>query len=284
MLWIRSADSLEVELSDRVRRHSGEPLMHLDHVFIEIETAVDNQVRIGAPELTEVASELMTALRPALERTMLGVIQEAAAEISAQLVGQSVEVRLSEGEPSLVVTEERVTPHGSTGGIRGEGHLAVAQLAEVADRGVGGLGGGLDEWLGRRRTPDPCRASHLRSPCRGDIRAVIEQSFDVGNAPRFVAVVGSGSIELIEGESDTIILRLESSREDDVHNHPERRHRHRPPPTWQRRPGVPRGEHQDPGRGSANDHRQDLGRFCGDQRRGHASPMPLSTPRLVMSH
>jgi len=44
---------------------------------------------------------------------------------------------------------------------------------------------------------------------------VIEQSFDVGNAPRFVAVIGSGSIELIEGESDTIVLRLESSREDD---------------------------------------------------------------------
>lgn len=81
--------------------------MHLDHVFIEIETAVDTQVRIGAPELAEVATELMSALRPALERTMLGVIQEAAAEISAQLVGQGVEVRLSEGEPSLVVTEER---------------------------------------------------------------------------------------------------------------------------------------------------------------------------------
>jgi len=81
--------------------------MHLDHAFIEIETAVDNQVRIGAPELAEVATELMTALRPALEQTILGVIQEAASEISAQLVGQSVEVRLSGGEPSLVITEER---------------------------------------------------------------------------------------------------------------------------------------------------------------------------------
>jgi predicted HicB family RNase H-like nuclease len=81
--------------------------MHLDHVFIEIETAVDNQVRIGAPELAEVATELMTALRPSFEKAMLNVIQEAAAEISAQLVGQSVEVRLSEGEPSLLITDER---------------------------------------------------------------------------------------------------------------------------------------------------------------------------------
>jgi hypothetical protein len=86
--------------------------MHLDHAFIEIEAAVDNQVRIGAPELADVATELMSALRPALERTMLGVIQEAAAEISAQLVGQTVEVRLSEGEPSLVITEDRPQPTG----------------------------------------------------------------------------------------------------------------------------------------------------------------------------
>jgi hypothetical protein len=89
-----------------------EPLMDLDHAFIEIEAAVDNQVRIGAPELADVATELMSALRPALERTMLGVIQEAAAEISAQLVGQTVEVRLSEGEPSLVITEDRPHPTG----------------------------------------------------------------------------------------------------------------------------------------------------------------------------
>ncbi|HET7846391.1 MAG TPA: DUF4097 family beta strand repeat-containing protein [Acidimicrobiia bacterium] len=44
---------------------------------------------------------------------------------------------------------------------------------------------------------------------------MIEQSFAVGNAPRFVAVVSSGSIELIQGDPDTIVLHLESPREDD---------------------------------------------------------------------
>jgi hypothetical protein len=81
--------------------------MHLDHAFIEIEAAVDNQVRIGAPGLAEVASELMLALRPAMEKVLLGLVQEAAAEISAQLAGQRVDVRLDEGEPVLVVTEDR---------------------------------------------------------------------------------------------------------------------------------------------------------------------------------
>lgn len=81
--------------------------MHLDHSFIAIETAVDNQVRVGAPELAEVANELMLALRPALEQTLLGVVEEAAAEVSAQLVGQRVDVRLEGGKPTLVVVEER---------------------------------------------------------------------------------------------------------------------------------------------------------------------------------
>lgn len=81
--------------------------MHLDHAFIEIESAVDNQVRIGAPDLAEVAAELMLALRPALERTLIGVIEEAATEVSAQLIGQRVDVRLDGGSPVLIVTDER---------------------------------------------------------------------------------------------------------------------------------------------------------------------------------
>jgi hypothetical protein len=81
--------------------------MHLDHAFIEIESAVDNQVRIGAPELAEVAAELMLALRPALERTLIGVVEEAATEVSAQLIGQRVDVRLDNGSPVLVVSDER---------------------------------------------------------------------------------------------------------------------------------------------------------------------------------
>ncbi len=81
--------------------------MHLDHAFIEIEAAVDNQVRIGAPDLAEVAAELMAALRPALERTLFGLVEEAATEVSAQLAGQRVEVRLEQGAPILVVVEDR---------------------------------------------------------------------------------------------------------------------------------------------------------------------------------
>jgi predicted HicB family RNase H-like nuclease len=122
--------------------------MHLDHVFIEIETAVDNQVRIGAPELAEVATELMSALRPAFERAMLGVIQEAAAEISAQLVGQSVEVRLSEGEPSLVITEERKASTNDPDELEARVTLRLpSSLKSLIEESASSTGDSINGWV-----------------------------------------------------------------------------------------------------------------------------------------
>jgi predicted HicB family RNase H-like nuclease len=122
--------------------------MHLDHVFIEIETAVDNQVRIGAPELAEVATELMSALRPAFERAMLDVIQEAAAEVSAQLVGQSVEVRLSEGEPSLVITEERKTLTNDPDELEARVTLRLpSSLKSLIEESASSSGDSMNGWV-----------------------------------------------------------------------------------------------------------------------------------------
>jgi predicted HicB family RNase H-like nuclease len=122
--------------------------MHLDHVFIEIETAVDNQVRIGAPELAEVATELMSALRPTFERAMLGVIQEAAAEISAQLVGQSVEVRLSEGEPSLVITEERKASTNDPDELEARVTLRLpSSLKSLIEESASSTGDSINGWV-----------------------------------------------------------------------------------------------------------------------------------------
>jgi DUF4097 and DUF4098 domain-containing protein YvlB len=42
---------------------------------------------------------------------------------------------------------------------------------------------------------------------------VIEQTFSVGDSPRFVASIRSGSIEIVESEAGVIDLRIDSSRE-----------------------------------------------------------------------
>lgn len=139
--------------------------MHLDHVFIEIENAVDNQVRIGSPELAEVATELMTALRPSFERVMLGVIQEAAAEISAQLVGQSVEVRLSEGEPSLVITEQRNTPSNDHEELEARVTVRLpSSLKSLIEESASSTGDSMNGWVVdalRTRAGRKVRGTHV---------------------------------------------------------------------------------------------------------------------------
>ncbi len=122
--------------------------MDLEHVFIEIETAVDNQVRIGAPELAEVSTDLMAVLRPALEKAMLGVIQEAAAEISAQLVGQNVEVRLSEGEPSLVISEERTSQAVDPDELEARVTLRLpSSLKNLIEESASSAGDSINGWV-----------------------------------------------------------------------------------------------------------------------------------------
>jgi DUF4097 and DUF4098 domain-containing protein YvlB len=44
---------------------------------------------------------------------------------------------------------------------------------------------------------------------------VIEQSFNVGESPRFVASISSGSVEVVEGERGVIELQIDSQRERD---------------------------------------------------------------------
>ena len=128
--------------------HNQESIMHLDHAFIEIEAAVDNQVRIGAPGLADVATELMLALRPALEKTLLGLVQQAAAEISAQLAGQRVDVRLDEGGPSLIVTEERTEPSEQHEEFEARVTLRLpSSLKTLVEESASSTGDSINSWV-----------------------------------------------------------------------------------------------------------------------------------------
>ncbi len=79
--------------------------VQLDHSLISLENAVNTQIRLGGEGLAEVASQLLEALRPAVRQTLMNVVEGTAAEISSQLVGQNVEIRLQDGEPELVVVD-----------------------------------------------------------------------------------------------------------------------------------------------------------------------------------
>ena len=86
--------------------------MQLSHAITNLESAVDTQLRIAGPEVAEAGTQLLAALKPAITQTMMEVVGMAVAEISSQLDTQTVDIKLVDGDPELVVRDDpnAVTP------------------------------------------------------------------------------------------------------------------------------------------------------------------------------
>lgn len=80
--------------------------MQLEHTILSFETAVENQLRVAGPDAAEIGAHLMTALKPAIRQSLMDVVNMAATEVSSQLTGQRVEIRLVDGDPELAVVED----------------------------------------------------------------------------------------------------------------------------------------------------------------------------------
>ncbi len=80
--------------------------MQLEQALIGLETAVETQLRVAGPEATELGTQLMAALQPAIRQTFFDVLCMAATEVSSQLSGQKVDVKIVDGDPELVVTSD----------------------------------------------------------------------------------------------------------------------------------------------------------------------------------
>lgn len=84
--------------------------MQLEHTILGFETAVDNQLLVAGPEAAELGGHLIAALKPAIRQSLMDVVTMAASEVSNQLVGQKVEIRLVDGDPELTVVEDETAP------------------------------------------------------------------------------------------------------------------------------------------------------------------------------
>jgi hypothetical protein len=80
--------------------------MQLKQAALRMEAAVEGHLRLAGPELTELGTELLEVMRPAMRQILLEVVEMAAEEINGQLLTHRVDVRLVEGEPELAVTED----------------------------------------------------------------------------------------------------------------------------------------------------------------------------------
>ena len=77
--------------------------MNTEAAIVAFEEALATQVSLGDERVEEAATALLAALRPALDRLALTVVEEAAAEVSAQLPDAEVRVVMEGGQPSLTI-------------------------------------------------------------------------------------------------------------------------------------------------------------------------------------
>jgi hypothetical protein len=80
--------------------------MQLSHAVTKLESAVETQLRVAGPEIAEAGTHLMAALMPAINQTMIDVVTMTVAEISSQLDTQTIDIKLVDGDPELVVNED----------------------------------------------------------------------------------------------------------------------------------------------------------------------------------
>lgn len=80
--------------------------MQLSHALTNLESAVENQLRMAGPEIAEAGTQLMAALKPAITQAMMEVVTMAVTEISSQLDTQTIDIKLVDGDPELVVNED----------------------------------------------------------------------------------------------------------------------------------------------------------------------------------
>lgn len=78
--------------------------MRLEPILTEVEASIESQLRMAERSVAEAAVGFLEAFRPAVRTALLQVAEQAAAEVGAQLADRRVDVRLSGGDPELIVT------------------------------------------------------------------------------------------------------------------------------------------------------------------------------------
>lgn len=87
--------------------------MDTERVIQQLRGTIEGQLRLAGddPAVAAAADAVLTSLEPALRQAAVVLAEQAATELGAQLPGRTVDVVLSDGQPTLRVreTEEPVT-------------------------------------------------------------------------------------------------------------------------------------------------------------------------------
>ena len=90
--------------------------MNTEAIATKIEDQLVATGRLAAndPAAEQVIDALVSAVGPAVRQGVLELVEQAAAEVGAQLASSRVDVVISDGEPALVVRSEEAEPAFST--------------------------------------------------------------------------------------------------------------------------------------------------------------------------
>ncbi len=86
--------------------------MNTDAIITGLEAAMTTQLAMadGDQAVEEAAGLLLSALRPAVRAAVFELAEQAAAEVGAQLPSRTVEVVISDGDPTLRVVDASASP------------------------------------------------------------------------------------------------------------------------------------------------------------------------------
>jgi hypothetical protein len=127
-----------------------EETMNTTGLITHIESAVQNQVVLAGndPAVEGAAKAILAVLEPSLQQAAMDLAQQAAEEVEAQLGGQTVEVVLSEGEPSLRVGTSDHEPDIASGGYEARLTLRLpARIKELVEEAAGSAGDSVNGWV-----------------------------------------------------------------------------------------------------------------------------------------
>jgi len=137
--------------------------MQLGPILTTIEASLSTQLAAagGDPALEESAARFLAALEPALRQAGMSMAEQAAAEVSAQLGDQTVEVVVVDGDPVLRVTG----PQGDSAEVGNEDFDArltlrlPPSLKGLVEEAAGTSGDSVNAWVVKTLSRGTKRAS-----------------------------------------------------------------------------------------------------------------------------
>lgn len=129
--------------------------MQISHAITALEQQVAAHLRFADPDQAEMIGDLLGVLTPALRQAMQGVVETAATEINAQLVGHRVDIRLVDGDPELVVVPTSIPapplpPHAPDPEADDEARITVrlpGYLKELISDAASDSGDSVNGWV-----------------------------------------------------------------------------------------------------------------------------------------